>query len=132
MGVKCVPLFSSLKLSPASYQPECLSNFVTLSSSQDRSACFTPLLCQLNNFDSWIITPEYHDSCMAHLAISDNKKDFVKFAQNRVMTGDIEAAIAALELGKRDSWPEIYRLHRSHIGCIFYLSYIKIVGKAVQ
>ena len=48
---------------------------------------------------------------MVHLAASDNKKEFVKFAQDRVMAGDIKAAIVALELGKRDSWPDIYRLH---------------------
>ena len=115
MRVKCEPSFSSLLLSPASYQPECLSEFAKLDSSQNGSACFTPLLCQLNNFDSWIITPKYHDSCMVHLAASDNKKEFVKFAQDRVMAGDIKAAIVALELGKRDSWPDIYRLHRGHV-----------------
>ena len=131
MGVKCVASFSSLKLSPASYQPECLSEYAKLASSQDRSACFTALLCQLNSFDSWIITPAYHDCCMVHLAASNKMNEFVKFAQNRVMAGDIEAAIVALELGKKDSWPEIYRLHRRHVDS-FYVLNVKIVGKVAQ
>ena len=108
MNVQSVPSFSSIQLSPSSYQPDCLSEFAKLAP----LVSFTPLLCQLNNFDSWMLTPEHHSTCMNYLSTSDSKKDFVKFVQNRVMAGDIEAAIVALELGKRDCWPEIYRLQR--------------------
>lgn len=110
MKVYPIPSLTSLQLSPASYQPECLHEFVKLAVPQCDSHCFTSLLCQLNHFDSWVTQQEYHQLCMNHLASSDNMKDLVKFAQARVMAGDTEAAIKALELGKRDSWPEIYRL----------------------
>ena len=110
MKAQCVPSFDSIQLSPASYQPGCLHEFVKLAVPQGDSKCFTSLLCQLNDFDSWVTMPEYSEVCKTYLASSDNMKDLVKFVHARVMSGDTAAAIDALEQGKRDSWPEIYRL----------------------
>ena len=97
-----------IQLSPSTYQPECLNLIATLQ--PETSNNFIGLLLQFNHFDTWLQVPEMEDQCQAHMANTDMKRNYIKFAKHRLSIGDTASAISTLESCKRDNWPEIYRL----------------------
>ena len=90
------------------YQPECLAVYSRVMKAQGGED-YSPLLSQLNHFDTWVQLPVFEPHCLAHLATSTKKSDFIKFAQHKLQTGDTASAIYILEKCKRDNWPDVHR-----------------------
>ena len=65
-------------LSSAAYQPECL-HLMTLFQ-QETSKDWPGLLIQFNHFNTWLLFPEFEEHCLAHMATTDLRNNYFKFA----------------------------------------------------
>ena len=108
LGVKAIPQLVDQCLSPAFYQPDCLSLFSKFVC-KDAASGLSKLLSQLNHFEALLLVPEMEQHCLDHIALTHNKSEVVKFAMHRLKSVGISAAIDVLEYFKRDEWPEVYR-----------------------
>ena len=95
-------------LSPSFYQPATLYEYSNLIPVDSRS--ILEISAQFNHFHSWAILDEYQTQCLAHLATSTNKNEFLLYAQKRIQASDRKGAIDVLESCKASQWPEVYRI----------------------